>query len=163
MRDCAVRFGERRECCWRALRVPESRRHQRGGRPVARRVEVAAHDARCGIAAAVDPRQQLLHLIEPQRIVASRPVKVCHVDIDGLALDEDGSLAVAHIGMGVVWLFDRFGQPVYRIQSCAGLLTTNVAYGGPGRKTLYITESDSGSILKAELPTAGRAMFSDRP
>lgn len=82
---------------------------------------------------------------------------------DGLALDAAGNLAVAHIGLGAVWLFDRFGQPLYRIQSCAGVLTTNLAYGGPGRRTLYITESDSGSILRAELPTAGREMFSHRP
>jgi gluconolactonase len=82
---------------------------------------------------------------------------------DGLALDEAGSLAVAHVGFGVVWLFDKHGQPIYRIQSCAGTLTTNVAYGGPDRKTLFITESESGSILKANLPMAGRQMFSHRP
>jgi gluconolactonase len=82
---------------------------------------------------------------------------------DGLALDEAGNLAVAHVGLGVVWLFDKHGQPVYRIQSCAGTLTTNVAYGGSDRKTLYITESESGTILKATLPTAGREMFSHRP
>jgi gluconolactonase len=82
---------------------------------------------------------------------------------DGVALDEAGSLAVAHVGLGTVWLFDKHGQPLYRIRSCAGMLTTNIAYGGPDRRTLYITESESGSILKAVLPTAGRAMFSHRP
>ena len=82
---------------------------------------------------------------------------------DGLALDSEGNLAVAHVGLGSVWLFDRFGQPLYRIKSCAGMLTTNVAYGGPERKTLYITESESGSILRADLPTAGRPMFSHQP
>jgi gluconolactonase len=82
---------------------------------------------------------------------------------DGLALDEADSLAVAHVGLGVVWLFDKHGQPLYRIQSCAGMLTTNVAYGGPDRKTLYITESETGTILKATLPTAGREMFSHQP
>jgi gluconolactonase len=82
---------------------------------------------------------------------------------DGVALDEAGSLAVAHVGLGVVWLFDQHGQPLYRIRSCAGMLTTNVAYGGPDRRTLYITESESGSILRAVLPTAGRVMFSHRP
>lgn len=82
---------------------------------------------------------------------------------DGVALDEDGGLAVAHIGLGSVWLFDRFGQPLYRIRSCAGRLVTNIAYGGPDRRTMYITESESGTILRAQLPTAGRAMFSHQP
>lgn len=79
---------------------------------------------------------------------------------DGLAVDEVGSLVVAHAGLGAVWVFDRLGQPLYRIRSCAGLLTTNVAYGGADRKTLYVTESESGAILRATLPVAGRLMFS---
>ena len=81
---------------------------------------------------------------------------------DGLAMDETGSLAVAHAGLGSVWLFDRLGQPLYRVRSCAGLLTTNIAYGGADRKSLYITESDTGSILRAVMPTPGRTMFSHR-
>jgi len=36
-----------------------------------------------------------------------------------------------------------------------GLTTTNVAFGGPGNRDLYITESESGHILKARLPLAG--------
>lgn len=79
---------------------------------------------------------------------------------DGLAMDEDGNLAVAHVGLGAVWLFSARGEPMYRIQSCEGHHTTNVAYGGADRKTLFITESESGSILTARLPQAGRAMFS---
>jgi gluconolactonase len=81
---------------------------------------------------------------------------------DGLAIDERGGLAVAHVGLGTVWVFSELGEPLYRIRSCAGLATTNVAYGGPDNKTLYITESASGCILAAELPVAGRPMFSHR-
>lgn len=79
---------------------------------------------------------------------------------DGLAIDREGNLAVAHIGLGVVWLFSRLGEPLARINSCEGLSVTNVAYGGPDNKTLYITESESGSILKAELSVPGQAMYS---
>lgn len=79
---------------------------------------------------------------------------------DGLAIDSAGNLAVAHIGLGVVWLFSRLGEPLARINSCKGLSTTNLAYGGPDNRTLYITESDSGSILKARLDTPGQPMFS---
>ncbi|WP_269498920.1 SMP-30/gluconolactonase/LRE family protein [Castellaniella sp. S9] len=79
---------------------------------------------------------------------------------DGLAIDSAGNLAVAHIGLGVVWLFSRLGEPLARINSCEGLSITNLAYGGPENKTLYITESDSGSILKAELEVPGQPMYS---
>jgi gluconolactonase len=79
---------------------------------------------------------------------------------DGLANDRAGNLPVAHIGLGVVWLFNRQGEPLARINSCKGLATTNLAYGGPDNRTLYITESDSGTILKARLDTPGQPMFS---
>ncbi|MEO8037635.1 MAG: SMP-30/gluconolactonase/LRE family protein, partial [Betaproteobacteria bacterium] len=38
--------------------------------------------------------------------------------------------------------------------------TTNVAFGWPDRNTLYITESTSGTILKAELDVPGKLMYS---
>jgi gluconolactonase len=79
---------------------------------------------------------------------------------DGLALDEKSNLAIAHIGLGTVWLFNWLGEPVYRIRSCQGLLTTNLAYGGPERRTLYITEAESGTILRAELDESGQEMYS---
>jgi gluconolactonase len=79
---------------------------------------------------------------------------------DGVALDDDGNVVVAHPTLGGVWVFSRIGLPLYFIRSSAGEMTTNIAYGGPGDKTLFITESRTGSILTTELPTAGRRMFS---
>jgi gluconolactonase len=79
---------------------------------------------------------------------------------DGMAMDEAGNIAVCHVGMGAVWLFSPQGRPLAEIRSSTGLLTTNAAYGGPERKTLFITESDSGTILKAELSVPGKVMYS---
>jgi gluconolactonase len=79
---------------------------------------------------------------------------------DGLALDDEGRLAIAHVRLGTVWVFDRLGEPVYRIRSSTGTHTTNVAFGWPDRKTLYITESESAMILKTELDVPGKLMYS---
>lgn len=35
----------------------------------------------------------------------------------------------------------------------------NIAFGGPDRRTLYITESLSGDILMAKLPVAGKLIY----
>jgi gluconolactonase len=78
---------------------------------------------------------------------------------DGLALDAEGGLVVAHPGMAV-WRFDRLGRPTHRIDAPVGLFPTNVAFGGPDNRWVYITESETGSILRCELPVAGRPMFS---
>ena len=79
---------------------------------------------------------------------------------DGLAMDEAGNLVVAHIGLGAIWLFNPAGEPILRGQSRHGSHTTNMAYGGEGRRTLFITESETGTILRAEMPVAGRQMYS---
>lgn len=79
---------------------------------------------------------------------------------DGMAMDDDGNLVVVHAGFGTVWVFSSLGEPVWRIRSCTGLRTTNAAYGGPDRKTLYITEAEAGAILAVTLPVSGRRMFS---
>ena len=79
---------------------------------------------------------------------------------DGMAMDAEGNLAVCHVGMGSIWLFSRLGRPLAEIQSCAGIGTTNAVYGGPDRKTLYITESETGTILSAKLEVSGKEMYS---
>jgi gluconolactonase len=62
--------------------------------------------------------------------------------------------------MGAVWIFNHRGEPAYRVQSCRSDEVTNLAYGGPDRKTVYITDSGSGCILTARVPVAGRVLFS---
>lgn len=79
---------------------------------------------------------------------------------DGMAMDESGGMAVAHVGLGALWLFDRLGEPYGRVQSCEGLAVTNVAFGGPDGKTVFVTESESGSILQADVPNAGQRLYS---
>ncbi len=79
---------------------------------------------------------------------------------DGIALDEEGCLIVAHTGFGSIWRLSPVAEPLLRVKSPAGFSTTNVAYGGPDRKTLFITESATGSILTAPMPAAGQPLFS---
>lgn len=79
---------------------------------------------------------------------------------DGLALDDEGGLYVAHTGFGSVWRLSRVAEPLLRIRSCAGFSTTSLAFGGPEGTSLFITESETGSILRAEAPTRGLRMFS---
>lgn len=79
---------------------------------------------------------------------------------DGMALDEAGGLWVAHAGNGCVWHFGRLGEPLTRVMCPGGLTTTNLAFGGEDRRTLYVTQSDTGRIMRVRTEVAGRAMFS---
>ncbi len=79
---------------------------------------------------------------------------------DGMAMDRAGNLAVAHARLGSLWLFSALGEPVYRVRAECGPLVTNAAYGGPDGRTLFLTESQSGTILTVSLPTPGLPLFS---
>jgi gluconolactonase len=76
---------------------------------------------------------------------------------DGMAMDESGGLAVAHVDFGAVWIFSHRGEALYRVQSCRSDTVTNIAYKDD---EVYITDSGSGCILRAKVPTAGRALYS---
>lgn len=80
---------------------------------------------------------------------------------DGLAIDAEDNLVVCHNGFGVAWMFSAVrGEPILRINSPRGIYTTNCAFGGPDNRTLFITESSSGTVLKAELEVPGRQLHS---
>lgn len=83
---------------------------------------------------------------------------------DGLALTAQNGVVVCQTGMGLVWVHDHLGRPVAVVRSPKGLGTTNCAFGGKDLRTLFITESDTGTILKVEFPEAlnisGHPMYS---
>jgi gluconolactonase len=76
---------------------------------------------------------------------------------DGLALDEQGNLAVAHPTAGVIRLYDRYAEPIALVKTCAGRSTVNIAYAGD---RLFITEAETSQILVARMPFPGKPMFS---
>jgi gluconolactonase len=78
---------------------------------------------------------------------------------DGMALDREDGLYVCHLGIGV-WRFDANGIPTHLIEACVGHHMTNLAFGGPDNRQLFITESDTGSILRCDAPVPGKTMFS---
>jgi gluconolactonase len=74
---------------------------------------------------------------------------------DGMALDAEGGLIVAHIGLGV-WRFDHLGRPTHFIEPPVGHFVTNIAFKG---RQLFMTESETGHILVADLPYPGKPMY----
>jgi gluconolactonase len=77
---------------------------------------------------------------------------------DGVALASDGSIAVCHVGLGAVWLFNPVGEPILRINSVHGTMTTNCAFGGENNRQLFITQGSS--VLVADVPVSGMRMYS---
>ncbi|WP_207540579.1 SMP-30/gluconolactonase/LRE family protein [Sabulicella rubraurantiaca] len=74
---------------------------------------------------------------------------------DGLAWDPDGNLLVAHTGIGTIWRINARAEPILAITSCAGASTTNLCLGGRDGRDLFITDSETGSILRARVEPPG--------
>lgn len=83
-----------------------------------------------------------------------------HSGPDGLALDESGGVWIADAGHGCAWGFSELGEPLWRVCSTTGRTTTNLCFGGSGAGDLFITESDTGLILRSRPGPSGRRLFS---
>jgi gluconolactonase len=79
---------------------------------------------------------------------------------DGMACDEAGNLYVAHYGGGRVAIFAPSGELTGEIR-IPGAHVTNVAFGGPDRRTLYITDVQTASVYKTPVDVRGLALFGD--
>lgn len=77
---------------------------------------------------------------------------------DGLAVDADGRLLVANPGLGLVWLLNPRAEPVQVLRGVPGSSLTNLAFGGADRRTLFVTDSTHGRILRATLDVPGLAL-----
>jgi gluconolactonase len=81
-----------------------------------------------------------------------------HAGPDGIEMDAEDGLLVCHLGVGI-WRFDGNCLPTHLVHADGHRLMTNIAFGGPGGKTLYITDSMNGEILTATLPVAGKLVY----
>ncbi|AVT12745.1 SMP-30/gluconolactonase/LRE family protein [Paracidovorax avenae] len=74
---------------------------------------------------------------------------------DGLAVDGQGRVLVANPGLGVVWVLNGRAEPEWVLRGIPGSSTTNLAYGGEDRRTLYVTDSTHGRILRTTMESPG--------
>jgi gluconolactonase len=85
-----------------------------------------------------------------------------HSGPDGMALDEEGGLVVAHPST-TAWRFDALGRPTHHVDCGDDIFCTNVAFSGNDLYVVVSRRSEkiaAGTILKATMPVAGKAMFS---
>jgi gluconolactonase len=79
---------------------------------------------------------------------------------DGMAFDADGFLWIAHFGAGTVDVLDPDGRTVERVPT-PGSKPTNVAFGGPDRRTLVLTEVETAAVYRTRVATPGLPLFGD--
>jgi gluconolactonase len=97
--------------------------------------------------------------VGPMKVFATLPEKqgdqIANAP-DGMCLDEDGNLYVAHYGMHQVQVLSPEGKLLRRYPG-GNLTTSNVAFGGPGMDQLYITgaladeKTSKGALFRLDL------------
>jgi gluconolactonase len=75
-----------------------------------------------------------------------------------MAFDEAGNLHVAHYNGGRVDILDSFGKQVGAIP-VPGQSVTNIAFGGPDRRTVVITEVSTASVYVTRVEVPGLRLF----
>jgi gluconolactonase len=70
---------------------------------------------------------------------------------DGIALDADGNLFVAHYGMRQVQVVSPEGK-LLRSYPGGNLTTSNVGFAGPDMDRLYVTGGEPGALFRLDLP-----------
>ena len=81
-----------------------------------------------------------------------------HKGPDGMAFGQDGKLYVAVYGQGDVTVLGADGRVADRIRT-AGRLPTNVAFGAPGEKKIYVTEVELGQVEVFDVDTDGLPLY----
>jgi len=78
---------------------------------------------------------------------------------DGMAFGADGKLYVAVVGQGDITVLGLDGAVVDRIPT-EGKSPTNVAFGPPGEKKIYVTEQGIGQMEVFQVDTDGLPLYS---
>lgn len=78
---------------------------------------------------------------------------------DGMAMDADKRLVVAHASLGGAFVLNARGEVTHFVRSPAGQTMTNVAFR-PGTAQLVMTDSEQGVVLTAMLPDTGMPLYS---
>jgi gluconolactonase len=114
-------------------------------------------DSKSVIAVETIPRLVIRFDIRRQGVLGDKEV-VCTLPEgclpDGIALDLDGNIVCAALGLGVVIAITAAGDEVQRVKmACTD--PTNLAFGGHGNRTLFVTEGVLGRVALVDWIAAG--------
>ncbi len=91
-----------------------------------------------------------------------RVTKFSDFEIDGMRTDIDGRIYVARILKGTIALLTPDGATIREV-ALKGKEPTNLAFGGPDGKTVYVTQRQGGFIETFRVDRPGREFCLQRP
>lgn len=77
--------------------------------------------------------------------------------MDGMRADVDGNLYITRHQKGVVAIVSKEGAVIREVPTAEGRNVSNVAFGGPDGRTVYVTVADVGNIQAFRTDRPGRS------
>jgi sugar lactone lactonase YvrE len=121
-------------------------------------VEVSANDNKLYVNESVQRNIWVYDILDDGQVSNKR--LFYHFDehgMDGMRVDEKGNLYVARYGAGQVAMLSKKGK-LKRNIDLKGKFPTNVAFGGPTGKTLYVTMQKRGMLERFTVRHTGRSV-----
>lgn len=110
-------------------------------------------------------RLMQVHLVAPGVCAAAAPTELYAFPkgdaLDSLAIDSEGNICVAVLGSGAIGVVSPQGTLVARYPT-GDSGTTNICFGGPERRTAYVTLGRSGRLVSMPWHCAGMALAYER-
>lgn len=101
--------------------------------------------------------------VDGEALTAPRLVKKFpDFEIDGVRTDIDGKIYVARILKGTIEVLTPDGKTVREVR-LVGKEPTNLAFGGPDGKTVYVTQRQGGFVESFRVDRPGREFCLQRP
>ena len=119
-------------------------------------VEVSADGKRLYVNESVQ-RKVWEYALSPQGEISDKRLLIEFADhgLDGMRCDDQGNLYIARYGAGVVAIVSPQGA-LLREVALKGAKPTNVAFGGPDGRTVYVTLQDRGAVETFRTEHPGR-------
>jgi len=94
--------------------------------------------------------------LSPERTVADKRLLIEFPDygMDGMRCDIDGNLYVTRYGKGTIAILTPGGEVVREVE-LHGKSCSNLTFGGPDGRTVYVTMADNGNIETFRTDTPG--------
>ncbi|WP_345026743.1 SMP-30/gluconolactonase/LRE family protein [Ravibacter arvi] len=102
-------------------------------------------------------RKVWVYDLSPEGNVSNKRLLIEFPDfgMDGMRCDQKGNLYITRHGKGTIAIVAPDGKLIKEVTT-TGKMPSNLAFGGPDGKTIYITIQDRGNIEKFRTDTPGR-------
>jgi gluconolactonase len=147
--------------CWSDLRGRAKRLHT--GLAFPNGIGVTGDGKRLVVCESLTFKLHAFDILEPGRLGPPRELAFLGEGAipDGFAFDEAGNILCCGFQSGKIHVFDPEGKRIGEIPFEDPRLT-NVCFGGPGRRTLYVTESGLGRVVRVDWERPGMRLFPER-